>query len=232
MNTAWSGEIDIGPSWALFVGQGGDTRQHAHLAHKLVVSLDGEGEVQGAERVEPGVWFVGSNVAHRVCVRGVVAIGFVDAGSVGIVRYEGLGPTLAEAAQALRSPTCDVRIAALKSLVASLPALPDARVARAAQLLREGPQAALGVLAARVALSLPRLSHLFASRLGVSPRRYRTWGGLRRAVDEMARGSSLTEAAHAAGFADSAHFSRTFAGMFGVVPSAISRTTLIRRHEA
>ncbi|NOU30271.1 MAG: helix-turn-helix transcriptional regulator [Polyangiaceae bacterium] len=232
MSTAWSGEIDIGPAWALFVGQGGETRLHAHLAHKVVVSLDGEGDVEGAERVEPGVWFVGSDVSHRVLVRGVVALGFVDAGSVGIVHYARLPVVLAAAARALRSPENEARIAGLKTLVAALPVLPDARVARAAQLLREGPQAALGALAERVALSLPRLSHLFASRLGVSPRRYRTWGGLRRAVDEMARGASLTEAAHAAGFADSAHFSRTFAGMFGVVPSAISRTTTIRRHDA
>lgn len=33
------------------------------------------------------------------------------------------------------------------------------------------------------------------------------------------RGSSLTEAAHVAGFADSAHLSRTFRSMFGIAPS-------------
>jgi AraC-like DNA-binding protein len=32
---------------------------------------------------------------------------------------------------------------------------------------------------------------------------------------------SLTEAADAAGFADSAHFSRTFRAMFGLTPSQI-----------
>lgn len=35
------------------------------------------------------------------------------------------------------------------------------------------------------------------------------------------RGAGLTEAAHRAGFADSAHLSRTFRAMFGVAPSLL-----------
>ena len=35
------------------------------------------------------------------------------------------------------------------------------------------------------------------------------------------RGANLTEAAHLAGFADSAHLSRTFRAMFGVAPSLL-----------
>ncbi len=230
MTSAWSGEIDIGPSWALFVGQGGETRPHAHLAHKLVVALDGTGSVDGAPAVDASAWFVPSDRQHRVLVPGPVALAFVDAGSVGIVRHETLLPVLIEAANAMRTGRTEARIDALRRLVTALPILPDARVARAAKLLRDAPQAALGALAARVDLSLPRLSHLFASRLGVSPRRYRTWGALRRAVDAIATGTSLTDAAHEAGFADAAHFSRAFVSMFGVVPSTISRTSTIRRH--
>ena len=41
------------------------------------------------------------------------------------------------------------------------------------------------------------------------------------AVERMADGASLTEAAHEAGFADSAHFSRTFRRMFGLAPSSL-----------
>lgn len=230
--TAWSGEIDIGPAWALFVGRGGDTREHAHLAHKLVVARETEGIVEGGTFVEAGVWFVASDQRHRVRVTGTVALAFVDAGSVGIVRSERLPTGLAKAAAALRSEDPSVRIAALRALVDELPRVPDTRVARAAKLLRDTPRVALGGVASRVALSLPRLSHLFAMRLGLSPRRYRTWGSIRRALDEMANGASLTAAAHAAGFADSSHFSCTFAATFGVVPSAISKATTMRRHDS
>ena len=37
----------------------------------------------------------------------------------------------------------------------------------------------------------------------------------------MATGDSLTAAAHDAGFADSAHFSRTFLRMFGIPASVL-----------
>ena len=43
----------------------------------------------------------------------------------------------------------------------------------------------------------------------------------RQAVEAFAGGDSLTEAAHAAGFSDSAHFSRTFRRMFGLAAAAL-----------
>lgn len=234
-DAAWSGELDIGPRWALFVGVGGETREHAHLAHKVVVALDevlhpGDG-VDGAEALTASAWLVGSNVVHRVRVRGSVALAFIDAGSVGLVKSAELEPALRAAVGGLRSAKVEDRIAALRTLLREVPALPDARVARATKLLRESPQSELKALAARVGLSLPRLSHLFSDRIGVSPRRYRTWGSIRRAVQSMASGISLTEAAHEAGFSDSAHFSRSFVAMFGVVPSAMARGVTLRLHD-
>jgi AraC family transcriptional regulator len=47
---------------------------------------------------------------------------------------------------------------------------------------------------------------------------------IERAVQLYAGGRSLTEAAHQAGFADSAHFSRTFRRTFGL-PAAALRLT-------
>ena len=49
----------------------------------------------------------------------------------------------------------------------------------------------------------------------------RLWLRLRRAVELLASAGSLTEAAHDAGFSDSAHLSRTFRKMFGVKPSLL-----------
>ena len=44
------------------------------------------------------------------------------------------------------------------------------------------------------------------------------------AVGAFRHGASLTEAAHAAGFASSAHFSTAFRDMFGMTPSELVRT--------
>ena len=51
---------------------------------------------------------------------------------------------------------------------------------------------------------------------------------LERAAGELAHGRTLTEAAHAAGFADSAHLSRVFRRMFGIAPSDV--TAVARWH--
>ena len=60
--------------------------------------------------------------------------------------------------------------------------------------------------------------HLFAQHTGTSLRSYALWAKLRRALREALSGASLTTAAHAAGFADSAHLSHSFKAMFGLPP--------------
>lgn len=65
-------------------------------------------------------------------------------------------------------------------------------------------------------LSPGRTRHLFVEQTGLSFRSYLLWLRLVRAVELFANGASLTEAAHGAGFADSAHLSRTFRRMFGI----------------
>ena len=71
-------------------------------------------------------------------------------------------------------------------------------------------------LAAQVSLSLSQLERLFGEQVGLSVRRLVLWRRLRLALAIALAGNSLTDAAHAAGFADSAHFSRTVRSMFGI----------------
>lgn len=68
-------------------------------------------------------------------------------------------------------------------------------------------------------LSASRLRHLFVEQTGLPFKTYLLWLRLTRAVERFAAGASLTQAAHEAGFADSAHLSRTFRRMFGVAPA-------------
>jgi AraC-like DNA-binding protein len=76
-------------------------------------------------------------------------------------------------------------------------------------------------LANAVSLSPSRLAHLFAEQVGVPIRRYRLWRAIREAIRLCLSGASLTEAAHATGFSDSAHFSNSFRDLFGMTPSLL-----------
>lgn len=97
----------------------------------------------------------------------------------------------------------------------------DARVARAVGAMQVHAAEAVSVAdaAAVAGLSPSRFQHLFAREVGVPFRRYRSWQRLRVAIREVIGGSNYTTAAHAAGFADQAHFSRAFRASFGAPPS-------------
>jgi AraC-like DNA-binding protein len=75
--------------------------------------------------------------------------------------------------------------------------------------------------AAHVGLSSGRARHLFVESTGLPFRTYLLWLRLMRAVELFAVGSSLTAAAHSAGFSDSSHLSRTFRRMFGIAADSL-----------
>ena len=52
---------------------------------------------------------------------------------------------------------------------------------------------------------------------------YLLWAKIQRAIQLLATDRSLTRAVHAAGFADSAHLSRTFRNTFGLAPADLNR---------
>src|SRR3546814_1879742 len=65
-------------------------------------------------------------------------------------------------------------------------------------------------------LSLGRFRHLFTAEIGMPFQRYVLWRRLLIAFDAIGGQHSATEAAHMAGFSDSAHFARTIKAMFGI----------------
>jgi AraC-like DNA-binding protein len=83
------------------------------------------------------------------------------------------------------------------------------------------PKISLQKLASIANLSPDRFRHLFAEEMGLSVRRYLLWLRIRKTGTVLQKGFSLTDAAHDAGFTDSAHFSKTFKQNFGVSPSFI-----------
>jgi AraC-like DNA-binding protein len=103
---------------------------------------------------------------------------------------------------------------------------PNARISAALRLMRDEPHRShrLTDLAQQAGLSPSRFLHLFKTETGVPLRRYRTWNRMGAAVRACREGASLTEAAHAAGFASSAHFSSAFRDMFGMMPSDLLKS--------
>ncbi|MCB1307077.1 MAG: AraC family transcriptional regulator [Leptospiraceae bacterium] len=86
-------------------------------------------------------------------------------------------------------------------------------------------------LAHELGLSESRFLHLFKQSAGIPLRRFMLWQRLLRAVHCVLQGESLTFAAHSAGFADQAHFTRTFVDMFGLAPSEIfGRSRFVQAH--
>ncbi|MDG9923552.1 MULTISPECIES: AraC family transcriptional regulator [unclassified Pseudomonas] len=98
----------------------------------------------------------------------------------------------------------------------------DPRIVRAIALIKTDVSCnqSIDFLAEQVGLSVPRLTQLFRQKIGVPIRRYRQWHRLFVTSVGVARGLNLTDAAMAAGFTDSAHFSHTFRTIIGMSPSA------------
>lgn len=115
---------------------------------------------------------------------------------------------------AMNTTTSTITVAAL-----------DKRIERAIEVLRQriDEPVLLAEIADTAFLSPDRFRHLFVEQTGMRFRPYVLWLRIEVALAAFAAGSNLTEASTAGGFADSAHFSRTFKRMFGIVPSSFQR---------
>lgn len=80
-------------------------------------------------------------------------------------------------------------------------------------------QVTLDQVAAAVFLSPSRFRHLFVEEMGMGLRPWLLWRRFMRTWGMIMEGASISRAAHEAGFADAAHFTRTSNRMIGVAPS-------------
>jgi AraC family transcriptional regulator, arabinose operon regulatory protein len=104
----------------------------------------------------------------------------------------------------------------------------DGRLEKIFAALDADPCCSLQSLAQALDLSYGRMSHLFSQQVGLPMKSYLLWRKAKLALMRFASGASLTEIAHAAGFADSAHLSRSFARFFGIKPSYLMNSDCVQ----
>ncbi|MCG6167720.1 helix-turn-helix domain-containing protein [Leptospira sp. FAT2] len=103
----------------------------------------------------------------------------------------------------------------------------DERIQKIVDLITSMPQEDHSAkdLAEIAGMSVSNLEHQFKKEVGIPFHSFRTWFRLKLTVYSLLHGMSHTDAAHRAGFFDSAHFTRTFRSTFGLPPSEIFRST-------
>jgi AraC-like DNA-binding protein len=97
----------------------------------------------------------------------------------------------------------------------------DERILRAVRYVNDHLSTPLTLkqIASVACLSPSRFRHLFAEQTGMGLRQYVLWRRFVSVWEHRMNGASLSTAAHAAGFADSAHLARTSRRMIGIPPS-------------
>ncbi|MBC7171928.1 MAG: helix-turn-helix transcriptional regulator, partial [Polyangiaceae bacterium] len=241
--SGWLGRMFVFSGRLLYVGAIGPTELHSHHAFQIGWALGGDvlrfadkrGSIVDADAV-----LVPNDAAHAFrgfCPSAVML--FVDPESreglaLRRLRVEaGSAAAWREAAARLsRAQTAPRSIASAASLadaaLSSVVEDPGARrgathpaVRRTLALLATGIEEDLRLeaIAAKVGLSASRLRHVFAEEVGIPLRRYLLWRRLMAAAEVVREGRSLTNAAHHAGFTDSAHLTKAFRRMFGLAPS-------------
>jgi AraC-like DNA-binding protein len=223
----------------------GGTDFHAHHAIQVTLALEGDFELRTAdERLAGPAVAVASDARHIFEARGMVAFLFIEPESpagraLAAEAFRGKAlaalplPPLAKPMAALaawfRTDGSEVEmvrhgralLVALASHAESPP--PDKRVEAMLAYVAQGIEGVLTLsdAASAACLSPSRARHLFAAQTGLPFKTFVLWRRIEKAVALYAAGASLTEAAHEAGFADSAHLSRTFRRTFGLPAAAL-----------
>lgn len=209
MSQSWQGELWLATDYCLIAGSAGETGVHAHYPHQLLIasSCEVEALIDGVPARGP-VLSITSGQPHAIIATGQPTL---------TLYAEPLAFDLPGLRQLCRQTGPDA-----KRLIAALATLPrrplQPRLAKALLRMRQLDADALPAaeIAREAALSLSQLERLFTGELGLSVRRLVLWQRLRFALQLALSGYSLTDAGATAGFADSAHLSRSIRQHFGI----------------
>lgn len=216
--------IWVGPARALYVGPGLDLSPHLNVATTIAVSLRQPFELRTWAKSEGwSPWrsevisVIPSETLHHLKSLGPMAFLYLD--PLTDCRHPLSQTGLLRGRERLRLAGPRIGLDEAFGAFGLRPHIPrDARIARVVREIERRPDAfgRLQEAAALACLSPSRFRARFDAELGLPFRRYRLWRRLAAVMRTVASGGRLTEAAHAAGFASSAHLSSTFKRMFGL----------------
>lgn len=243
------GRVLLWKGGSLWIGRNvGRAEKHAHYAIQITLALDGEFLIRAAEADE---WhksrgaIVHSDIPHEFDGCGsVLCVIFVEPEglqgralrarhreplSTELLLDDSRKPIDALAAAFARRGSDAELLESARTILDRLTAVhdpvssPDARVTAAMQWIRDHLQSDISLedAAASVHLSPSRFRHLFVAQAGISFRAYLRWARVESAVGAAFAGKTWTDAAQEAGFADSAHLSRTCRQLFGMNPNML-----------
>ncbi|MDV6237165.1 AraC family transcriptional regulator [Leptospira ellisii] len=244
MDTTYKGILYLWNSRVMFATNSMQTDFHEHYAATLALSLGKSISIEtesGREKYKAAL--VGPNTFHRTVSPGVEMVallvdpetyeygsisGLVRPGEVKRLDESVFSPFAGRLRELYYGNLNDLEAAELRSDLLRRVSPFDApkkevdeRIKKIAHKIRtELPDSIrMKEIGKDFSISEDRLIRLFKENLGIPLRRYLLWVRILRAVRELQDGKNLTEAAHAAGFSDSAHFTRTFKENFGFTPS-------------
>jgi len=243
----WAGELTVGLGWVYYNGPVGDTEFHQHYAVQICFPFSGplHIETQTENQIVENILVVGSNVSHRLSSPSPTAqllyiepnlvrknTARLNMAQMAVLdlpktQMESIKSALNIAATE-RGPNYGRRIANLiwphnSDCDVFLPIDPRISQTLANIEAAENLNLRLSQVIEGSGLSASRFRHLFSAQVGMSLKSYLLWTKLQRAIQSLALDNSLTTAAHAAGFADSAHLSRTFRRTFGLAPADLNK---------
>lgn len=234
MKSEWRGRMRIGEGYAVFLGSTGDNDVHAHHAVQLVVALGSEFALwtQRHGHSTSVVAVIGTDEPHLlVPSENSVALLYLEGESVAgralnALAAESSPGDLDSANEQLVEIIEHSNGAAVVGLITSalgrpVSSSPDASLSALIETLSvdEFETMTMPAFAQRLGVSTSRFMHRFRALTGMPVRAYLRWRRLQLALRFVLDGNDLTDAAHRAGFADAAHFSRTFREHFGLSPS-------------
>lgn len=197
---------------------------HCNPAPCVIAGRRGPVSAIGAgEQVTGDILFVRPGVEHKViCADGGINVIYLDG-----LTWSGNFPC----AQRLRGRLADIAVDALFQKVGAQAELRSRLTSGATPLPRQlgvvietivaEPMLRLSQLELAYRLKMERTGalRLFKAATGLTFRRFKQWSALQHAARQIAAGELVRTAAMDAGFADTAHLSRTFRASFGVTPS-------------